>query len=499
MQDIKTTNKKETKLKNKKFDSKINSFTAPIEINSSLAEKNKPPNKLIGKKLTGDAELISWLSGREMNNKNIKDDEGYDENNSKIKKKLRNKLIKNAKKCELYFIHKYPDEECICVQCIYCLKKKFNHNELIRFINFDEFAHYLKYIFYLSDKVICYSPNNFKSNKKNFDILFSKFKKKEEKWDFNQEKIICKLCMFKLINKPDFIQKIKKIFLRGENEKSYNINEGDIIIELNLDENKNNNNKSNFVVEKMKNNDINKSHKIHENKKRQINNNNFNYNQKYSFINPNINNYNNPNCFNIYNSNNININIRNNNKIINNFYPNNNSILEFCEKIKNNNNEIKDINPTQINYYWKDLFCFNHNRIIDLCVDIKNEIFRLMCFIKNINLLNKDINENNNNNNNIGNMGIMGNIGNSYYQNEFIIQKSKERTIFLFKEITNSIIININYLNVFSNDLKNCNIKNKNILNDLIIENKNNFININNIVAMYTSIVNFYMNILNKK
>ena len=472
MQDINTANKKESKQKNKKFESNLNLFNTPSVNIPFLNEKSKTTNKFLGQKLTGDAELISWLSGIEINNKNVKDDEGFDENNSKIKKKLKNKLIKNAKKCELYFIHKYPDEECIYSQCTYCLKKNFNHNELIRFMNFDDFAHYLKYIFYLSDKVICYSVNNFKSNKKNFDSLFSKFKKKEEKWNFNQEKIICKLCMFKLINKPDFIQKIKKIFLKGENEKSYNINEGDIIIELNIDENKNNS-KSNFVVEKIKNNDINKNHKIYENKnKRQIKN---NYNQRYSF--PNNNNYNNPNCFNIYNSNNININIRNNNKIINNFYTNNNPFIELCKKIKNNN-EIKDINPNQINNYWQALFTFNHNKIIDLCIEIKKEINQLMSYMTKLNnnqINNKDKNE-----------------------HEYIIYYSKQRTIGLLNDIIQSIIININYLDAFTQDLKNSKDGNKNILIELINNNKNNYNKIKQTIGIYINGVNLYMKNLNK-
>ena len=172
MQDTKTRSKKENRSKNKRIDPEQDFFLSPIPIDPNPAENNKPSKNFLGKKLSGDAELISWLSGIEMNNKNLKDEEGLDENNSKIKKKLRNKLIKNAKKCELYFIHRYPDDECIEIQCAYCLKKFFNQNELIRFINFDDFAFYLKYIFYLSDKVICYSINDFKSNKKSFDILF---------------------------------------------------------------------------------------------------------------------------------------------------------------------------------------------------------------------------------------------------------------------------------------------------------------------------------------
>lgn len=265
MQDTKTSKKKDNRQQNKNSVINQDFFLTPIPYLSIADEKNKSNKTFLRKKLSVDAELIPWLSGVEINNKNIKEEEGVEESNSKIKKKLKNKLIKNAKKCENYYIHSYPEEKYISNQCIYCLKKIFNHNELIRFVNFDDFAHYLKYLFYLSDKVIGYSVSNFKSNKKSFDILFSKFKTKEEKWTFDQEKIICKLCMFKLVNKPNFMQKIKNIFMHGENEKSYNLNDGDIIIELNLDENKNNS-KSNFIVEKIKNDSNKNKFKNNENK-----------------------------------------------------------------------------------------------------------------------------------------------------------------------------------------------------------------------------------------
>ena len=480
MQDIKSPCSNQNILKNKNTEIKFNYFPMPVKHTPILVENNKPAKEFIGKKLKGDAELISWLSGIEMNTKSPKDDEGFDENNSKIKKKLKNKLIKNAKKCEHYFKHKYPEEEYICAQCAFCLKRYFNHNELIRFINFDDFIHYLKYIFYLSDKVICYSINNFKSNKKSFDTLFSQFKKKEEKWNFSTEKIMCKLCMFKLINKPDFIPKIKSIFINGENEKSYDINDGDIVIELNIDENKNKkneNNKSNFVVEKC-NNNSNKNNKMNnENKiKKEIINYNINNNNIYneSFYFPYNNNYNNPNCLNIYNSNNININIKNNNKIINNFYNNSNyynSFLDFCEKIKNNT-EINELNQGQINLYWKQLFCYNHNKIIDYCVELKTEINNLrnyyICYINNKNnQKDKD---------------------NSSHQ--FIVQESRIRTLYLLKEISNSIIININFLNVYLNDLNNVD-KNSNgkILNELINENEKNYNYINQIILTYMNLI----------
>ena len=473
MQDTKTRSKKENRSKNKRIDPEQDFFLSPIPIDPNPAENNKPSKNFLGKKLSGDAELISWLSGIEMNNKNLKDEEGLDENNSKIKKKLRNKLIKNAKKCELYFIHRYPDDECIEIQCAYCLKKFFNQNELIRFINFDDFAFYLKYIFYLSDKVICYSINDFKSNKKSFDILFSKFKKKEEKWNFNQEKIICKLCMFKLINKPDFIKKIKNIFLHGENEKSYNMNYGDIIIELNSEDNKN---KSNFIVKKIKNNDINKN-KIQQNKnKKQINY--ININKRYFFP---SNNYNNPNCLNIFNSNNININIKNNNKIINNLYSNNNSFLDLCEKVKSNDYGLNNINPNQINFYWQQLFYINFKKVISSSNEIKKEIINLRNFI--INIINNDNKKQEN----------------SYYENG-IIQNSRNRTILLLNEIMNYIKISDDFLNVFLNDLNNYsgNYKEKNILIDLISNNRNNFNKINQIIQMYIDIVKYYIIILNR-
>ena len=480
MQDTKTTKKKVNNLKIKNIEINHDFFLRPSSPNINL-NNNKSPKQFLGKKLSGDAELISWLSGVEMNNQDVKEDESTDENNFKMKKKLRNKLIKNAKKCEHYFIHKFPDEECILNQCSYCLKRNFNHNELVRFANFDDFVHYLKYIFYLSDKVICYSFNNFKINKKNFDSLFSKFRKKEEKWTFEQEKIICKLCIFTLINKPDFIKKIKNVFIHGENEKSYNINYGDIIIELNSDENKTNT-KSNFIVEKIQNNTININTKKNDYKnKKHVNK--HNYNQRYNLQNKN---YNNPNSFNLYNSNNININIQNNNKIINNLYTNFNntySFVDFYNKVITNNNEIKNINPNQLNLYWKDLFLINHNRIIDLCIEIKKEIINLrnyMNYFRIIKEKNNNKEQKDDSNNNV---------------NESIIQNSKYRTVFLLKEIINSIEINNNYigyldLNISKQEGKK---QKENILLDSYKKNLNNSKLINLIIGNFKDYVNLYI------
>ena len=485
MKDIKPRDQTGNSEKNNSFEANQEYKHKTSQI-SSVTKENSPSSKsFIGKKLSGDAELILWLSGKELNNKNIKEEEGFSEINSKIKKKLIKKLYKNAKKCEHHFKHKCPDDECIYIQCSYCLKGNFNYNELIRFVNYDDFMHYLKYIFYLSDKVLCYSVNTFKANKKNFDSLFSKFKKKEEKWEFDQEKIICKFCMLKLINKPDFIQKMKNIFIYGENEKSYNINDGDIIIELNSDINKimknktnnKNNNEENekysFVVEKFNNSDNYKNSK----KKETKNANNYYCDDRYFY---NFNN-NNPNCFNIYNSNNININIKNNNKIINNYFDNNNynSFFYLCENIKNNNESIKDIQPKEASFYWQQLFFYNHNKIISLCNELLREINYLRYFLNNDGNMNKDKNEKEN------------------FNYQMIVETSKERTLCLLGEILNCIIINDNCIKTFFKDLNNnenyIDNNNKEKLYYALIENNNNFEYIRQIFYMYMSIIKVYL------
>ena len=138
MQDIKCKIKKENSPTQKKSENFQEYSYISTQISPILNEKVKTNNKFIGKKLSGDAELILWLSGIEMNDKNAKEDEGFDEINSKIKKRFRNKLIKNAKKCELYFIQKYPNEECIYIQCNYCLKRIFNQKPFISVKDLDK-------------------------------------------------------------------------------------------------------------------------------------------------------------------------------------------------------------------------------------------------------------------------------------------------------------------------------------------------------------------------
>jgi len=335
-------------------------FTPPLNVIPKYEKEIKKENELLGKKIKNDADLISWLSGKEINQKTSEEKVVPSELNFKVKKKLRNKLIKNAKKCELFFVQHYPDKDCINIKCSYCLKNKFNQNELLRFVNFEDFIYYLKYIFYLSDKVISYSTSNFKLNKKESDNLFSKFESKEENWKFNKEKIICKLCFFTLINKPNFVQNMKQIFLEGKNEMG--IDESDnIFIEINTE--KKSNEKSNKKEYKK---DIPNNNKV-----------------------------------NIYNSNNINIDNRK--IIINNNYNNYINVEEIgCydsfynlqQKVKNPS---ENFNSEDTILYYKQLFFINHNEIIECCSYLYKELRGLLYYLPNIKMQNnamknKDLN-----------------------------------------------------------------------------------------------------------
>ena len=96
MKDIKPRDQTGNYEKNKSFEANQENIHITSQI-SSVTKENSPSSKsFIGKKLSGDAELILWLSGKELNNKNIKEEEGFSEINSKIKKKLIKKLYKNA-------------------------------------------------------------------------------------------------------------------------------------------------------------------------------------------------------------------------------------------------------------------------------------------------------------------------------------------------------------------------------------------------------------------
>jgi len=175
-------------------------------------------NSFLGKKISSDAELIMWLSNGENENSSINMQSmkfPFVSLNPKIKGKVFEKLIKIAKQCELFYRHKCKNEY-IKKNCVNCFETNFHQNDLLRFFNYETFLYYMKYLFIIQNKIMDYSKENFSKNKNDFEELFKKFKEKKEVWVFKDTKIICKQCMFFLINKPNFFINIKDIFLKQE-------------------------------------------------------------------------------------------------------------------------------------------------------------------------------------------------------------------------------------------------------------------------------------------
>ena len=294
-------------------------------------EKGIENKEFLGKKLSSDAELIMWLSS----DKNKKKEEmhnlkfPFNHMDSKIKDKDFHKLIKIAKQCELFFLHKCKNEYII-KNCSNCSVTYFHNNDLLRFINFEIFLYYMKYLFVVSNDIVCYSKKNFDNNKKNLENFFKTFKKKDEKWKFNEPKILCKQCMLKLINMPNFYENIKKIFF--ENEKLFK----DYEIELNeakyFNEFKTDSDEKSINSEEIDNLNIIDSNKTRKEQKRKKDSNNI------------IINYNNPNN-NIYNTVIFNNNLTAFSLILNNYidnldYKDANYIESIFIKLKNEINEI---------------------------------------------------------------------------------------------------------------------------------------------------------------
>lgn len=247
--EIKTDKVNTWKCLNCQNNSKKNTPFQP-KIKDSNSNSNCNQTEFLGKKLSGDAELITWLSsGRknEINLENVKFP--FLPSNSKIKSKLREKLIKVAKQCEHFYRHKCKNEY-IKKQCINCSMYNFHQNDLLRFFNYEIFLFYMKYLFLVSNKIMCYSKKDFNRNKEELDLLFEKLKKKKEIWVFNKAKIICKFCMFTLVNKPNFFQVIKELFQKQEEVYSSitNTNNNNCITINSTDYINNNNNSTNILT-----------------------------------------------------------------------------------------------------------------------------------------------------------------------------------------------------------------------------------------------------------
>ena len=336
-----------------------------------IIPKDKKENKeLLRKKLSSDAELIMWLSSdnnKKVDIHNLKFP--FTHIDSKIKDKDFNKLIKIAKQCELFYKHKCKNEYII-KSCINCSETYFHSNDLLRFINFEIFLYYMKYIFLISNDILAYSKKNFNINKRDLEEIFNNFKKTDEQWKFNEPKIICKQCMFKLINKPHFFENIKEIFF--ENKKLYEDKDIELIEEKFFDDF----NKEKSIIP----NETNKNFIIDSNR--------INYEQKLNNDSNIIINYNNPNK-NIYNTVIFNNNLTTYPLFLNNFindlqYKDANYIESLFLSLKNLFFEIINISGMYKNNKISKIDCLTKiqllNQKINNCFNLLQNSIRINIF-----------------------------------------------------------------------------------------------------------------------
>ena len=116
--------------------------------------------------------------------------------------KFESQLIKIARICEHFYRHKCKNDY-FKKTCIICKKKEHHTNELIRFKNSKDFINYLRYLFICMEDVLNYKIDIFKKNKDEFMDFFTYFEKGFTKWGFKNTKVICKLCMFEILNKSN--------------------------------------------------------------------------------------------------------------------------------------------------------------------------------------------------------------------------------------------------------------------------------------------------------
>ena len=435
------------------------------------AEEQHKSNDFLGKKISSDAELIMWLSNGEnksIDAQNVKFP--FVPLNSKIKSKLFDKLIKIAKQCELFYRHKCKNEY-IKKNCSNCFETNFHQNDLLRFFNYETFLYYMKYLFLISNKIVAYSKENFNKNKSDFEELFKKFKKKEEIWAFKDTKIICKQCMYFLINKPNFFKNIKDIFLKKE-KKIFLL---DNSIELNI-------NKKNDNIDYIKNNNKDTKNIINNETK------NIDYmlTSKKVFSVNKIPKKKYQNNIKKEVSNNIIINYNNHNSnIINN--------LIFKNELKINNNSIFDVNSisNSIHYPFINNFLMNYNiynlnksssidnnYIQSLFFGLKNNMTAILGMVE---LCKKD---------------------NDKEKHFYEIILLNEKIIYYFKLIEEAVLSNMNLLNkllfkiniVSKENTDNIeNIETKKKLTGLIADNKNFLSLINNLNFNYSNIEDIFI------
>ena len=465
-----------------------------------LASSNKKSNgELLGKKLKGDAQLISWLT--EKNH-----EETIQNEIKKTKSKKKEKLIANAKECEHFYSRNYNNEAqkvTLRIGCLNCKRKIFHYNEIVHFNCNENFILYLKYLFSISRGIMEYS-SKFKANKNEFEFIYKKYVRKQKNIEFNCYKDFCKLCLLKLINLPDFIQKIKTILIES-NLKTVEVNELDCATK-NIFKIKSNDTeiKEKKLKEKRQSIVLNKKLFISEvknieNFKRYDNLTKQSYTTSGEFIlnfpagyekNENKNTNHIININNIYinnfknNNNNINNENKPNIKIENmastNIIINNNSVENKRSEEGNNNDINKNIslnennNNTNLNpkmfLYNQSLFQLNHFEIIKFCTKLIYEISDLKNFILN----------------------FKPKINDKKYRSKilFTIELSKNNAKSFISNLIEYITINIDLLrNFYLKEINGISEEDRKEVSYLITDNYNSFCLINYIGVKYIRIL----------
>ena len=116
--------------------------------------------------------------------------------------KLESQLIKVARSCEHFYRHKCI-KNYFKKKCYICGKKEHHTNELIRFSTSKQFINYLRYLFVCMENILNYNYDIFCQNKEKFLEYYKNYEKGLTKWGFKNPKIICKLCILEILNKPN--------------------------------------------------------------------------------------------------------------------------------------------------------------------------------------------------------------------------------------------------------------------------------------------------------
>jgi hypothetical protein len=155
--------------------------------------------------------------------------------------KIESNLIKIARTCEHFFRHKCKNNY-FKKTCSICHKNEHHTNELVRFKNYKDFINYLRYLFLCMENVLNYNNDIFIENKNEFIIFYNEFEKKLNKCGFKNPKVICKLCIFEILNHPNSLKFLQEKFkdsktenlLNSDNDKIYENKNEKIFIEEKL-------------------------------------------------------------------------------------------------------------------------------------------------------------------------------------------------------------------------------------------------------------------------